>query len=784
MYKKIIISLFLLFTLHTSSLAEEEFLRPEKAFAISAEAIDKGTVRVNWQIADGYYLYQSKFRFQTEESNISLGEPTLPPAISKNDPIFGEVQIYRQQVSIDVPLEQRPLNLSAVTLKIRSQGCADKGICYPPQTQTLLVALDAAADKPSVTDPSQIAEMSGEGSAAPSAVSNISDPDPLLELSALGDELGLDDEDDILSPEQAFKVDALSLDGKSLKLQWTIADETYLYQDKVKIEVVADGVSLGEYQLPKPDIKKDSIKPDGSVGDVAVYHHAINLDIPLLRSNVEATEIEVKTRFQGCADRGICYPPQKKSFKIALPAVDASSAVIASAAAAVPSPVAATSSEPVAEQDQLIGMLSGQSTWFIIGAFFLIGLGLAFTPCVFPMIPILSGIITGHGNSITTRKAFSLSVVYVLAMAITYTAAGVFAAMAGENLQAALQNPVVLSVFALMFVLLSLSMFGFYDLQLPASWQSKLAEISNRQQGGHLAGAAIMGLLSALIVGPCVAPPLAAALIYISQTGDTVLGGIALFAMAMGMGAPLIVIGTSAGKLLPRAGGWMDAVKAVFGVVMLGLAIYMLERILSESIIMLLWGVLAIISAIYMGAISHLPEDASGWKKLWKGAGFALLVYGCMFLIGVAANNEDTRQPLRGLFGSSVAGTSNTGAQHVNFKQVKTVADLNREVAAAKAAGKSVMLDFYADWCTYCKTMEKDIFPNAAVQAALTNTVLLQADVTDQDEADIALSQHLQMIAPPALYFWSADGVERKNFRLVGNVTAEQLAAHINKVFK
>jgi thiol:disulfide interchange protein DsbD len=395
------------------------------------------------------------------------------------------------------------------------------------------------------------------------------------------------------------------------------------------------------------------------------------------------------------------------------------------------------------------------------------------------MIPILSGIIAGHGDQITTRKAFVLSLVYVLAMAITYTVAGVLAGLFGENLQAYFQNPWILSSFALVFVLLALSMFGFYDLQLPSSLQSRLTEVSNKQQGGSLFGVAIMGFLSALIVGPCVAPPLAGALIYIGQTGDALLGGLALFALSMGMGAPLIAIGTSAGKLLPRAGSWMDAVKAVFGVALLGVAIVMLERIIPAEVAMLLWGMLLIISAVYMGALRTLQIEASGWQKLWKGLGVVFLVYGALMLVGAAAGGKDTLQPLRGL---AIAGGSGSAHQELVFKRIKSLQDLQQEVASASAAGKTVMLDFYADWCVSCKEMEKYTFTDAGVIAALANTVLLQADVTANDDTDQALLQgHFGLPGPPAIIFYGADGKERKAYRVVGFKPAKAFAEHVQQ---
>lgn len=779
-----------LFLLISVAGAEQEFLKPEQAFVMSATA-DGNTIKVRWNIADGYYLYKSKFRFNSANKEIALEEPRLPEGIIKQDPIFGNIEVFRNQVEIAVPISTSGILPDMLEIEARSQGCADAGICYPPRTQTVLVALNEAADEPIPVTKEAIADMQealahNSGSGADSASTSSGEPDadpgisPLESLGAFGDILGLG-EDDILPPDQAFKFSAEVADGRNLHLRWDIAETTYLYKEKLSITLEADGIELGSYELPQPKIKKNSIKPDGSLGDVPVYYNNIDLVVPLIRDNVEATEVTLKTKYQGCADRGICYPPQKHEQRLQLPAVSVQAAgdepaTIQAAREEAIAPSAET--EDLSEQDQIAAMLASGSTWLIVASFFGIGLLLAFTPCVFPMIPILSGIIAGQGTSITTRKAFWLSLVYVLAMAVTYTIAGVLAGLFGANLQATFQDPWILSAFAAVFILLALSMFGFYELQLPSSWQAKLSEISNRQQGGHLTGAAIMGLLSALIVGPCVAPPLAGALIFIGQTGDGMLGGIALFAMAMGMGAPLVAIGTSAGKLLPKAGAWMDVVKAVFGVFMLGLAIYLLERIIPEPAAMGLWGLLFVVSAVYMGAIQQLPVEASGWNKLWKGIGVALLVYGSLFLIGAAAGGKDTLQPLRGII---LGGDANQAA-HLAFKRIKTTQDLERELEAAKLAGKPVMLDFYADWCVYCKQMEKNTFPDPAVQTALSHFVLLQADVTAQDDADLALQEQIGIPAPPAMIFWDAAGIEHRNLRLLGYMDAEEFAAHVARL--
>jgi len=334
-------------------------------------------------------------------------------------------------------------------------------------------------------------------------------------------------------------------------------------------------------------------------------------------------------------------------------------------------------------------------------------------------------------------------------------------------------------------VALSFSMFGFYELQMPSFIQSKLTNASNRQQGGTLTGVAIMGLLSALIVGPCVAAPLAGALIYIGQTGDMVLGGMALFALSMGMGAPLLVIGASAGKLLPKAGTWMDTIKAVFGVMMLAVAVWMLERIVPVGVAMMLWGTLMIGSAVYMGALEPVGEG-SGWRKLWKGFGLVLLIYGVLQLFGAAAGGKDTLQPLHGLAMGGGGGTTSNAAHggEMIFKRFKGLAELENEVAAASTAGKSVMVDFYADWCVSCKEMEKYTFSDVGVQKALANTLLLQADVTADDDIDKALMKEFGIFGPPSILFFGVDGNERRNYRVVGFVKADPFREHIEKALR
>jgi thioredoxin:protein disulfide reductase len=732
--------------------AEDELLEPDAAFAFTATADQPDRITVRWQVADGYYLYRSRIQLRTETPGIQLGEPRFPAGKMKDDEFFGRVEVYRGTVDVEVPVTRSAEAPAAFTLIAVSQGCADQGVCYPPHTQTAELSLPAAA-----------------------GVAPASESRPLEKLRALSRQLGFDDgTDEFLDPDIAFRPDlSASADGSELLVRWDIADGYYLYRDKFRIELEqGEGVTLQPAEFPAGELKEDE-----TFGRVEVYHEQVEARVPLTRTLTAATPIRVKLGYQGCAEAGICYPPQTKLLDFQLPAGGSATGAAATTTVAPLPEALADDDAPVTAQDKIARVLTEKPLWLSMLIFFGLGLGLSVTPCVFPMIPILSSIIVGQGEHITTRRAFSLSLVYVLAMALTYTVAGVVAALFGENLQAAFQNPWILSSFAAVFVLLALSMFGFYELQMPAALQSRLTEISNRQRGGTLAGVAVMGFLSALIVGPCVAAPLAAALLVIGQTGDTVLGGSALFALSLGMGAPLLAIGTGAGKLLPRAGGWMNAVKAVFGVLLLAVAIWMLERILPAAVSMALWAALLITSAVYMGAMDRLDVDATGWHKLWKGVGLILLVYGVLLLAGVASGGRDVLQPLRG---SALAGGGTTGATSasLDFQAIKSVDDLDQAILQANRAGKTVMLDFYADWCTECHRMEKYTFTHADVHAALGNSVTLQADVTANDAVDKALLQRFKLIGPPAILFFDTNGEELRRYRMIGYMNGDEFAAH------
>ncbi|VAW89658.1 Cytochrome c-type biogenesis protein DsbD, protein-disulfide reductase [hydrothermal vent metagenome] len=586
----------------------------------------------------------------------------------------------------------------------------------------------------------------------------------------LGSTLGLgSSQPEFLDPEDAFFYSAEIIDSHTIRANFDIVDDYYLYKDKFEFTIEdAEGITIVSAIGSKGKEKDDEF-----FGLMEVYYGKASFTINLQHTLQNETSITLVARYQGCADAGLCYPPVSSRIDLLLPASDGTTPD------RVTSPL--NNSAPLlSEQDQLANDLANSSVWLTIATFFGLGLLLAFTPCVFPMIPILSSIIVGQGEQITTRRAFTLSLVYVLAMALTYTIAGVFAGMFGENLQIMLQNVWVLGSFSIVFIALAMSMFGFYELQLPNALQSKISEMSSSQQKGTLVGTAIMGFLSALIVGPCVAPPLAGALIYIGQSGDALLGGMALFALSMGMGIPLLAIGASAGKLLPRAGDWMNNIKAVFGVMLLAVAIWMLERIIPASTTLALWAVLLIGSSIYLGALEPVGISGSGWKKLWKGLGLILLIYGSLLLIGAASGAKDPLQPLQGI--SLTASGSSSQSDKLSFKIVKSEEDLQRELAFAKQNNQPVMLDFYADWCISCKEMERYTFSDPQVKAALSGFHLLKADVTANDADDKALLRRFELIGPPSIIFYDRNGQEQRNLRLVGFMEATSFRQHAELV--
>jgi len=783
---------------------EEELLPPEQAFSLSAW-VDGDQLVAEYRIAPGYYMYRERFDFQIESSDApaSFGTAQMPPGKHKQDEFFGDIETYRERVTIRLPIRFEAGAASQLQVKATSQGCADIGVCYPPLKQALAIDLQSnarvvptawgadpvgiAAGDDIATLQSLLAEVTtnlDKQQAPQSNSSPASGSNALAALQTLGDDLGLDNEDEILHPDEAFILTAKLAPNNVVQTNILMADKIYLYRDKVKIALVdGDGHSIGPISLPRGKQKDDEF-----FGPTEVIYDQVDIAIPLISDAGASDRIIISYSYQGCVEDRICYPPVTRYLDIDAAAglvrvVDDLSATGSMTSAPTNLPAAAESA-PVSEQDRFTSLLKDKSLLVIVGLFFLAGVGLTFTPCVFPMIPILSSIIAGQGESITTARAFVLSLVYVLAMAITYAIAGAIAGYYGNefNIQIWFQDPVILSVFAAIFVLLALSMFGFYDLQIPSAIQSRLSAISNNQQGGTLIGVGLMGLFSAIIVGPCITAPLVGALFYITQTQDWQLGGMALFALGMGMGLPLLLIGTSAGNILPRAGAWMDAVKSAFGVVLLGVAIWMLERILPSAVTMVLIAALMIASAIYLGALDTLNETASGWRRLSKSLGLLILIYGVAYLIGAAAGSKDLIQPLRGL--TTSLGGSGQAEQHLAFRQVKGEQGLQQALNDSTRQGRTTMLDFYADWCISCKEMEKYTFTHPDVLAALAQTNTLQTDVTANDSLDTALMSSLGIYGPPAILFFDASGREIRNRRVVGEMSGERFAAHVNATFQ
>ena len=564
-----------------------------------------------------------------------------------------------------------------------------------------------------------------------------------------------------LPADQAFVVEVHAVNQHTLLANFKVTPDYYLYRNKINFKVGSDNFHIASVDLPKGETKEDP-----NFGTLEVYHQSFQAQITL--DKVDSTKpLILNVAYQGCSDKGLCYPPLDKTFNIDF--------VQTLTASPLPSTGLDQQNNLDNDNTQIAKLFSGGSFWLIVSFFFGAGLLLALTPCIFPMIPILSGIIVGHGQKITHVHGFILSLSYVLGMAITYAFAGVAAGYSGNLISNALQTPWVLGSFAVIFVVLSLSMFGFYELQLPNSLQSKLSNTSNKIHGGHISGVFVMGALSAIIVGPCVAAPLAGALLYISKTHDAVLGGAALFFLAFGMGVPLLVIGTSAGAILPKAGSWMDAVKHFFGVLMLAMAIWIVSPVIPVSVQMFLWAALLIFSAIYLHTLDPLTVKATALAKFRKGVGFFAFLLGAAYLIGSLSGARDILRPLGNIFNTSTAAPAK-----LVFAPVKNASELAARIAKAK--GRIVMLDFYAEWCVSCKEMDRLTFSDATVQAKLKKAVLLQADVTANNEDDKAILQRFQLFGPPATLFFDAQGKELTDLRVTGYQDASQFTASLKNV--
>lgn len=570
-----------------------------------------------------------------------------------------------------------------------------------------------------------------------------------------------------IAPEKAFAMQAQALDADTVEVVFDIAKDYYLYGDKFRFEADPGTVQLGAMDKPAGEIHDDAF-----FGKVETHRGRLRLLLPVAAPE-GLSRFTLTVSSQGCWDGGICYPPTAQTAAIDLAAAPVAlgggllERALAGGGAAADDSVAGDESGDIAR------LLAGAGVPLVLLSFFGFGLLLAFTPCTFPMIPILSGIIVGQGHKVSHLRAFVLSLAYVLGMAVTYALAGVAAGLSGTMLSAALQNVWVLSVFALIFVLLSLSMFGFYELQLPTALQSRLATTASHGKGGSLGGVAVMGALSALIVGPCVAAPLAGALLYIAQTGDAALGGWALFVMALGMGAPLLAVGVASRSLLPKVGPWMEGVKKAFGVLLLAVALWMLTPVIPPLAVMLGWAALLLFPAIFLHALDPLPPQAKGWQRFWKGVGVVLLLAGAAMLVGALAGSRDPLQPL-----AVLRAEAGTRAALPQFEKVNSLAELE---ARLDTTDRPVMLDFYADWCVSCKEMERFTFSDAQVAERMGRMLLLKADVTANDADHKALLKRFGLFGPPGIIFFDAAGREREGLRVVGFMKAAPFASVLDR---
>ncbi|MBI3777324.1 MAG: protein-disulfide reductase DsbD [Gammaproteobacteria bacterium] len=749
--------LLLLLTPAHAEQANEELLEADQAFSLSTRTVNGATLEARWKIAPDYYLYRDKFKFEALDG-VTLKNPSFPRGKKKQDPLFGTVETYTRSVKVRLPFERREGAASA-RLRITAQGCNEPvGVCYPPIVKEVEFKLPPVKTTraPATTVAAPVAE-------APS----------LKDLTRSVNTAGGAAEP--VDPEKAFMMDVTARGNDALLARIDIADCCYLYRDKMKFELTAaDGavpadLKLGTFALPPGKVKTDEF-----IGRTEIYEKGFEVTLPITGNVAPDRDLQLQITYQGCSEKGvvICYPPATKKFAVQFRGGKLSVAGAAEIPPASP-PVTPT---PV----------NGKLLLTLLTAFGA-GLLLTFTPCVLPMVPILSSMLVGQGDAhIGKLRGGLISYSYVLGTAVTYTVAGVLAGLSGEQLQAYFQNPWAIGTFSTVLVLLALSLFGFYELQMPGFIQSHLHHRTHHLKGGSYVGAFFLGLVSALIVGACVSPVLITALGAAITSQNPVLGGAIMFTLAHGQGAILIALGVGAGFLLPKVGKWMDRVKHLFGALLIAVAIYLLGFI-PEVPVLLLWATLLIVSAVYLGATQSLPGGASGWQYLWKGVGTVLLIWGVLALIGGFAGRRDILHPLplsSMVSGTVPAGASPPAAEEPLFVRVSSLSDLENRLAAAKAAGKPAILDYYADWCTDCLRMEKATFTDPRVRQEMRGRfVLLQADVTDPNSPETkAIKGRFGVYGPPAMLFFAANGDEHRELRTYGFRNTDDFLVLLRKI--
>lgn len=746
---------------------EDDLLPADQAFSLTTRVTD-ATLEASWRIARGYYLYRDKFKFEALDPALHLGSPSFPAGKVKEDPYFGRSEIYFNRVTVRLPLERRT-HASSARIRITAQGCNEPvGVCYPPIVKELALALPAVETKP------------GGLPFLKDTARNKSDMSPALDRSA--------DDTEVVDPDQAFQIDAIGLGAHTLGVHVSIADCCYLYRDKMHFTVAGpDGAPLGgDLHLAPIDLPPGEVETDDYVGRTEVYRRGFDLRLALL-GTPPPSGFALTVGYQGCADKGvtICYPPTARRF----PIVTDAGLLTVGTPQKIP-PGAATAAAP---RPAPLKTGRGAELFLAMLGAFGAGLLLTFTPCVLPMIPIISSVLVGaEGARLNKLRGGLLSYSYVLGTAVTYTAAGAVAGATGEQLQAYFQNPWAIGIFSGILVLFALSMFGLYEIHVPHAIQSFLHHHSTRVHhkakrwiGGEFLGVFLLGVFSALIIGACVTPVLASTLAGAIATRDPVQGAGIMFALANGQGAVLVAIGISEGLLLPRSGPWMNTVKHVFGVLLIAVAIYLLSP-LEDVPVLLLWGAFFVVCGVYLGATQALPKEASGWQYLWKGIGTLLLVWGVLALIGGFSGRRDVFRPLPINLASALARGVNAGPAAREtaplFRRVSTYRELNARLSDAHRARKAVILDYYATWCTDCVRMERSTLRDPRVRRAVTHGfVALQADVTKNDDDSRAMKQRFRVFGPPTMLFLKPDGSEIPELRFSGYKSADDLLEMLSR---
>lgn len=744
-----IITFFIISTINLSFLPQasadsDEILPYKEAYQFTAKAKDAKTISATWKIIDKHLMYKDKFKFTSDTPGVEFGTPKMPASETKEgiraDGSMGPIQIYKHQVTIDIPITKIDPALTEIKLVAHSQGCNDR-ICYPPNKQRISIKLVQASQASGLNAIQDLSASLGLGDAA---------------------------NNEMMTAQQAFQFSSEITNNNSIIANWKVAKGTYLYKKNFKFVSDNPNVTIGTVTFPKADKKNDPL-----FGDVEVYHQDVTLTLPLVFAKTTTSDTKIKISYQGCSETlGICYPPSKQ--EVFIPA--GSSSTLA----------ANTDTSNSNSTDSKVGFKDFVA--YVLLAF-VIGLGLTFTPCVLPMIPILSSIIIGQGGEqISKTKGGTLAAIYVLGTSVVYVIAGWIAGESGDQLQAYFQIPWVITTFAVLLFLLALSMFGLYNIQMPSFIQSRMQEKSSSLKSGTYFGVFIMGVLSSLIVGACASPLLLSVLGIAMTTHDPVLGAAIMFGMAMGMGVFLIAFGVGASALVPKAGTWMDDVKYGFGVLLIAVAIYLLQNV-PQAPVLYLWAALLIITAIYMRATQALPDGSSGWKVLAKGIATLFLVWGILALLGGMLGGRDILSPIpTEVFApkiTQVGSASSASASHESvLTRVNNLAELDAKLAAAKQAGKPVIIDYYADWCQDCLRMEKATFNQPQVVRMLNSEfVALQVDVTDQyNEATKAIMKRYGIFAPPAILFFNNKGQLLEDLKLYGFKSTEDFIALLEKV--